>query len=87
MGDGGVDGREPGLHHSQPHTFPRFRSGQLDRKEFKAALKAAKLGLTRKDINLIMSNAGVSEEVMPEVWTIFELFCWVSGMSEGSRNI
>ena len=58
-----MDGRESGLHHSQPHTFPRFRSGQLDRKEFKAALKAAKLGLTRKDINLIMSNAGVCGSV------------------------
>ena len=32
-------------------------SGQLNRKEFKAALKAAKLGLTQRDINLIMSSA------------------------------
>uniref|UniRef100_A0A7S0RF79 EF-hand domain-containing protein n=1 Tax=Chlamydomonas leiostraca TaxID=1034604 RepID=A0A7S0RF79_9CHLO len=31
-------------------------SGQLSRKEFKEALKAAELGLTRKDINLILSR-------------------------------
>jgi hypothetical protein len=31
-------------------------SGQLSRKEFKEALKAAELGLTRKDINLILSQ-------------------------------
>ena len=38
------------------------RSGQLDRNEFKAALKAAKLGLTRKDINLIMSSADTNND-------------------------
>lgn len=36
-------------------------SGQLSRKEFKEALKAAELGLTRKDINLIMSQVGARE--------------------------
>ena len=39
-----------------------LRSGQLNRKEFKAALKAAKLGLTRKDINLIMSSADANKD-------------------------
>ncbi|KAL6756998.1 radial spoke protein 7 [Haematococcus lacustris] len=34
-------------------------SGQLSRKEFKEALKAAELGLTRKDINLILSQIDV----------------------------
>jgi Ca2+-binding EF-hand superfamily protein len=36
------------------------KSGQLSRKEFKDALKAAELGLTRKDINLILSQARLS---------------------------
>jgi hypothetical protein len=34
-------------------------SGQLSRKEFKEALKAAELGLTRKDINLILSQVSI----------------------------
>lgn len=36
-------------------------SGQLSRKEFKEALKAAELGLTRKDINLILSQIDVDK--------------------------
>lgn len=34
-------------------------SGLLNRKEFKAALMAAELGLTRKDINLILTQVYV----------------------------
>ncbi len=37
-------------------------SGNLDRKEFKEALKAAGLGLTRKDINLIMTTADIDRD-------------------------
>ncbi|GAX81847.1 hypothetical protein CEUSTIGMA_g9275.t1 [Chlamydomonas eustigma] len=38
------------------------QSGSLDRKEFRDALKAAKLGLTRRDINLIMSSADTDQD-------------------------
>ncbi|KXZ53746.1 hypothetical protein GPECTOR_6g663 [Gonium pectorale] len=37
-------------------------SGQLNRHEFKEALKAAELGLTRKDINLILSHIDVDKD-------------------------
>ncbi|PNW81221.1 hypothetical protein CHLRE_07g347050v5 [Chlamydomonas reinhardtii] len=37
-------------------------SGQLNRHEFKEALKAAELGLTRKDINLILSHIDVDRD-------------------------
>lgn len=38
------------------------RSGLLNRAEFKVCLKAAKLGLTRKDINLIMSTVDINHD-------------------------
>ncbi|GIL84899.1 hypothetical protein Vretimale_9723 [Volvox reticuliferus] len=37
-------------------------SGQLNRHEFKEALKAAELGLTRKDINLILSHIDIDKD-------------------------
>jgi hypothetical protein len=48
-------------------------SGQLSRKEFKEALKAAELGLTRKDINLILSQ--VSDERDPGIPTCIRYQC------------
>lgn len=38
------------------------RNGTLDRKEFKNCLKSAHLGLTRKDINLIMSSVDLNQD-------------------------
>lgn len=38
------------------------RSGMLSRSEFRNALKAAKLGLTRKDINLIMFKVDTNND-------------------------
>ena len=37
-------------------------SGALSRKEFQACLKNAKLGLSRKDINLLMAEADLNED-------------------------
>lgn len=37
-------------------------SGQLNRHEFKDALKAAELGLTRKDINLVLTHVDVDQD-------------------------
>ena len=60
-----------------PYSCARFsvfqsadtnNNGSLSRKEFVACLKNAKLGMSRKDINLLMSEVDLDEARKPPPW-------------------